>query len=178
MPKKKKKKELVKSKDEKVVKPKVYKLKALPAEDRTFGQKAADGLTRNMGSWAFIILLGAFIVGWVYLNLTAYVNNWDPWPFIILNLVLSCLAAVQAPIILMSQKRAGQRDRSRAEYDYRINRRALKQANKAVKGIKYLRADLKQYGLKSKRGKARKRSKGKKARKKRKKSKSKSKSKK
>ena len=94
---------------------------------RTFGQKAADNLTKYAGSWAFIILLFVFIGAWIYLNVTAYINNWDPWPFIILNLCLSCLAAVQAPIILMSQNREAQKDRLRAEYDYQVNKKAEKE---------------------------------------------------
>jgi len=94
---------------------------------RTLGQKAADGLTKWAGSWVFIILLFIFIGTWIYLNITAYVNQWDPWPFIILNLCLSCLAAVQAPIILMSQNRENQRDRLRAQYDYAVNRKAEKE---------------------------------------------------
>ena len=64
------------------------------------------------------------IAGWIYLNVSAYVNNWDPWPFIILNLCLSCLAAIQAPIILMSQNRQSQKDRLKSEYDYSVNRKA------------------------------------------------------
>ena len=64
---------------------------------------------------------------WIYLNITAYLKQWDPWPFIILNLCLSCLAAIQAPIILMSQNRQAQRDRIKAEYDYRLNKKAEKE---------------------------------------------------
>lgn len=93
----------------------------------TFGQKAADTLTRWAGSWFFIGLLFLFIIVWIYLNVTAYIQQWDPWPFIILNLCLSCLAAIQAPIILMSQNRSNQRDRLRAEYDYRINKKSEKE---------------------------------------------------
>jgi len=100
----------------------------------TIGQRAADGLTKFAGSWFFIILLGVFIALWIYLNLAAYLNHWDPWPFIILNLCLSCLAAVQAPIILMSQNRQTQRDRLKAEHDYKIN----KMAEKEIREIKQL----------------------------------------
>lgn len=94
---------------------------------RTLGQKAADFLTQWAGSWAFIIIIFILIAGWIYLNITAYMNHWDPWPFIILNLCLSCLAAIQAPIILMSQNRENQRDRLRAQYDYAINKKAEKE---------------------------------------------------
>jgi len=95
----------------------------------TFGQKTADGMTKWAGSWFFIISFLIFLVLWMILN-TYYLSNYfageafDPFPFILLNLVLSCLAALQAPIILMSQNRGAQRDRLRAEYDYKINRKA------------------------------------------------------
>jgi len=108
--------------------PRFLKLKhPISRVPKTFGQKSSDLLTKIVGSWFFIILLLIFIAGWVYLNLTAYYNQWDPWPFIILNLVLSCLAAIQAPIILMSQNREGQKDRTRAQFDYAVNRKAEKE---------------------------------------------------
>lgn len=88
------------------------------------GQKAADHLTSLMGSWFFIILFLTFLVLWMIANIVAWVQNWDPYPFILLNLVLSCLAAIQAPIILMSQNRENQKDRLRSLYDYQVNRKA------------------------------------------------------
>ncbi len=94
---------------------------------KTFGQKAADGLTKWAGSWTFITILFIFVGLWIFLNIRAYIGQWDPWPFIILNLVLSCLAAIQAPVILMSQNRQTQRDRAKAEYDYAVNRKAEKE---------------------------------------------------
>jgi len=98
-------------------------------QKRTLGQKAADALTKWMGSWFFIIVFVVFLIMWMFVNayfLMQYKigEPWDPYPFILLNLVLSCLAAVQAPIILMSQNREAQKDRIRAEYDYAVNRRA------------------------------------------------------
>jgi len=103
--------------------------KALPIfkAPRTFGQKASDGLTKWAGSWSFIIFIGILIAVWIYLNITAYIKHWDPWPFIILNLCLSTLAALQAPVILMSQNRQSQKDRIKAEYDYAVNRKAEKE---------------------------------------------------
>lgn len=95
----------------------------------TFGQKTADWMTTWAGSWFFIISFLIFLVLWMLLN-SYYWSNYlagepfDPFPFILLNLVLSCLAALQAPIILMSQNREAQRDRLRAEYDYQVNRKA------------------------------------------------------
>jgi uncharacterized membrane protein len=95
----------------------------------TFGQRMADWIAKWAGSWTFIILFFIFLVAWMALNAYfwfKYVNGnpFDPFPFILLNLVLSCLAAIQAPVILMSQNRAAQRDRLRVEYDYQINRKS------------------------------------------------------
>jgi len=103
----------------------------------TIGQKAADKLTIFAGSWTFIISFLVFITLWMALNITALLNNWDPYPFILLNLVLSCLAAIQAPIILMSQNRSAERDRLRALYDLEVNK-------KAEKEIEDMQADLEQ----------------------------------
>lgn len=124
------------------LKEKLTKVKArhpILRSSRTFGQKASDTLTKWAGSWIFIIVLIAFIIGWVYLNLNAYIKHWDPWPFIILNLCLSCLAALQAPIILMSQNRSAQKDRQRVEYDYAVNRKAEKE----IREIKELLLSMK-----------------------------------
>jgi uncharacterized membrane protein len=90
----------------------------------TLGQRAADMMTTHVGSWKFIILLFVFMAIWMALNVYAWVTAWDPYPFILLNFVLSCLAAVQAPIILMSQNRQTERDRVTAKYDYQVNRKA------------------------------------------------------
>jgi uncharacterized membrane protein len=95
---------------------------------RTFGQKASDFLTKWAGSWYFILGFLVFLILWIIMN-TSWIflgSKWDPKPFILLNLILSCLAAIQAPIILMSQNRQSQKDRLKAEYDYAINRKAEK----------------------------------------------------
>ena len=102
---------------------------------RTFGQKASDYLTKWAGSWIFIISVGIFIIAWIYLNITAYTQQWDPWPFIILNLVLSCLAALQAPVILMSNNRQAERDRQRSGYDYAVNRKAEREIRQMKKQL-------------------------------------------
>ena len=99
---------------------------------KTFGQKSADFLTKWAGSWVFILGFFVFLGIWIATNgyfLLRYVKDgiMDPYPFILLNLILSCLAAIQAPIILMSQNRQIQRDRVRAEYDYTINKKAEKE---------------------------------------------------
>ena len=95
-----------------------------PKPKLSFGQRAADRLTKFCGSWSFLIFLFVFIAIWMGLNLYAYFYSWDPYPFILLNFVLSCLAGVQAPIILMSQNRTSERDHNKAERDYAINRKA------------------------------------------------------
>jgi len=97
-----------------------------------FRQKAADALSKGAGSWTFIILFFVFLGIWMTTNGIFVLKHIqgdliDPYPFILLNLILSCLAAIQAPVILMSQNRAAQRDRLRAEYDYAVNRKAEKE---------------------------------------------------
>ncbi len=91
----------------------------------TFGQRMADGLARFGGSWNFILGFGFILLVWISINtLVLSTKAFDPYPFILLNLVLSSLAALQAPIIMMSQNRLEKRDRLRAEEDYRINLKA------------------------------------------------------
>ncbi len=114
----------------------------------TKGQRAADALTNFCGSWIFIIILFIFIAAWVVLNLVAFVQHWDPWPFIILNLVLSCLATVQAPIILMSQKRSGERDRVDAKYDYKVNRKAEREIQDMQKDLEEIKSMIRKLGRK------------------------------
>lgn len=89
---------------------------------RTFGQKIADRVAAFGGSWKFIILFGFFILLWIAANIYLLLNKgFDPYPFILLNLILSCLAALQAPVIMMSQNRQEEKDRDRAKKDYMIN---------------------------------------------------------
>jgi uncharacterized membrane protein len=92
----------------------------------TLGQKAADKITKWAGSWTFILSFTIILILWMFVNTSwiLFKKIWDPFPFILLNLVLSCLAAFQAPIILMSQNRTTERDRQRSEYDYAVNRKA------------------------------------------------------
>lgn len=87
----------------------------------TFGQRASDKLAEFAGSWFFIIAFTLFLIIWILINVYFLKNPFDPYPFIMLNLVLSCVAAVQAPLIMMSQKRQEQKDRERAEDDFKIN---------------------------------------------------------
>src|SRR5216110_649249 len=91
----------------------------------TFGQRLSDRIASFGGSWRFIILFGAVLFGWIILNAIFLLDRgFDPYPFILLNLILSCLAAIQAPIIMMSQNRSEARDRLRAENDYKVNLKA------------------------------------------------------
>lgn len=92
-------------------------------EQRSFGDTVADRLTAFGGSWTFIFLFLSGIMVWMMVNAEAE-RPWDPFPFILLNLVLSCLAALQAPVILMSQNRQAERDRHAAQQDYQVNLKA------------------------------------------------------
>ena len=90
----------------------------------TTGQKIADAVAATMGSWTFIIIQSVILMIWIALNVTAYVQQWDPYPFILLNLALSFQAAYAAPFIMMSQNRQQDIDRKSAEDDYQINIKA------------------------------------------------------
>lgn len=88
----------------------------------TFGQSVADKVASFGGSWKFIIMFGVFIIFWIFVNVYWLINKgFDPYPFILLNLILSCLAALQAPVIMMSQNRQEEKDRERSKKDYMIN---------------------------------------------------------
>lgn len=90
----------------------------------TTGQKIADTVATTMGSWKFIIIQSGILFIWIVLNVTAYVQKWDPYPFILLNLALSFQAAYAAPFIMMSQNRQQDIDRKAAEHDYQVNIKA------------------------------------------------------
>lgn len=87
----------------------------------TLGQRAADAIAKFAGSWAFIFSFVAVLVLWMVINVILAAKAFDPYPFILLNLVLSCVAAIQAPLIMMSQNRQEEIDRRRAENDYKVN---------------------------------------------------------
>ena len=90
-------------------------------EKYTFGQRAADKIAEFAGSWAFIFSFSALLILWMVGNVILAKRAFDPYPFILLNLVLSCVAALQAPLIMMSQNRQEEKDRRRAENDYKVN---------------------------------------------------------
>ena len=90
----------------------------------TFGQRASDRIANIVGSWPFIIVQSILLTMWVVLNVAAVIHHWDPYPFILMNLVLSMQAAYTAPVIMMSQNRQADRDRLEAHNDYIINQKA------------------------------------------------------
>ena len=90
-------------------------------EKYTLGQRAADAIAKFAGSWAFIFSFTGGLVLWMVVNTLLAARAFDPYPFILLNLVLSCIAAIQAPLIMMSQNRQEEKDRRRAENDYKVN---------------------------------------------------------
>ena len=90
-------------------------------EKYTLGQRAADTIAKFAGSWAFIFSFAGVLVLWMVINAILATKAFDPYPFILLNLVLSCVAAIQAPLIMMSQNRQAEKDRRRAENDYKVN---------------------------------------------------------
>lgn len=95
-----------------------------PASALTLGQRIADTVAATMGSWRFIIIQSMLLTVWIVLNVTAFVQKWDPYPFILLNLALSFQAAYAAPFIMMAQNRQQDIDRKEAENDYKINIKA------------------------------------------------------
>jgi uncharacterized membrane protein len=102
----------------------VININQVDAEKLTTGQRIADRLAAVMGSWPFIIVQSIILAIWICLNVVAYINHWDPYPFILLNLALSFQAAYAAPIIMMSQNRQAAKDRLMAEQDYEVNCKA------------------------------------------------------
>jgi uncharacterized membrane protein len=91
----------------------------------TFGQRLSDRIAQFGGSWRFIIIFGCILVAWIAVNsIVLLTKPFDPYPYILLNLILSCLAAIQAPIIMMSQNRQEEKDRARATHDYQVNLKA------------------------------------------------------
>jgi len=93
-------------------------------EHLTLGQRIADRVAETMGSWTFIIIQSTILAAWIVLNVVAYMNHWDPYPFILLNLGLSFQAAYAAPIIMMSQNRQAEKDRMQTKNDYEVDMKA------------------------------------------------------
>ena len=104
-------------------------------ERLTFGQRIADAVADTMGSWPFIITQTTILAIWITLNVTAWINHWDPYPFILLNLTLSFQAAYAAPFIMMSQNRQASKDRIAAEIDHQVNAKAELEVGLLLKRI-------------------------------------------
>jgi uncharacterized membrane protein len=96
-------------------------------ETLTFGQLLADKLTILIGSWPYIAAQSILILIWIIINVISFIHHWDPYPFILLNLLFSVLAAYAAPIIMMAQNRQAERDRYQASEDYKVNIEAKKE---------------------------------------------------
>jgi uncharacterized membrane protein len=97
------------------------------AESLNPGQRLADSVASGMGSWRFIIIQTIIVAIWMILNFVAFIYHWDPYPFILLNLLFSTQAAYAAPIIMMAQNRQNERDRAQAQADYETNVEAKKE---------------------------------------------------
>ena len=103
----------------------------------TPGQRAADTVANGMGSWRFILIQSGLLAVWIALNVVGFIVRWDPYPFILLNLVMSFQAAYAAPIIMMSQNRQGQKDRLAAAHDYEINLCAEEEITAILRHLEY-----------------------------------------
>jgi uncharacterized membrane protein len=104
--------------------PPVQDINEILAEQATTGQRAADWVATAVGSWGFIIGQSILLSFWIILNVTAWIKQWDPYPFILMNLFLSAQAAFTAPVLMMSQNRQAVRDRLEAHNDFLINQKA------------------------------------------------------
>lgn len=107
----------------------------------TLGQKAADRVAEVIGSWKFIIIQMVVLLLWMVVNAAAWINHWDPYPFILLNLVLSFQAAFAAPVIMMSQNRTAERDRKKAEADLATDRKAEREIEELQAQLKEIEQD-------------------------------------
>lgn len=111
------------------------------ASKRTFGQRVADSISDGMGSWSFIIIQTIIVLVWMACNLIGYIMHWDPYPFILLNLLFSTQAAYAAPIIMMSQKRQNDRDRLQAMDDYQTNLEAKQEIEELQRRLNRIEVD-------------------------------------
>jgi uncharacterized membrane protein len=115
--------------------------------NRSVGEKLADAVASFGGSWTFVIIFFCFLGVWMLINSVITNKPFDPYPFILLNLLLSCLAAIQAPIIMMSQNRKETKDRQRSEYDYQVNLKAELEIRLLHEKIDHLASDYSQKML-------------------------------
>jgi uncharacterized membrane protein len=110
-------------------------------ESMSFGQRLADSVATGMGSWRFIIWQTIIVILWMALNVVAIVSHWDPYPYILLNLVFSTQAAYAAPIIMMAQNRQNERDRAQADADYKTNCEAKEEIEELQKRLNAIELD-------------------------------------
>jgi uncharacterized membrane protein len=127
--------------------PPIQNVNDIIIKERTTGQKAADSIADVMGSWKFLIIQSILLILWIALNITAYINKWDPYPFILLNLFLSLQAAYTAPIIMMSQNRQAERDRVEAHNDFMINQKAEEEVRLIIDHLEVHSKALEQINL-------------------------------
>ena len=113
-------------------------------ERLTLGQRVADGVADTIGSWPFIIIQSIILAIWIALNLSAWIFHWDPYPFILLNLMLSFQAAYAGPVIMMSQNRQSAKDRLVAEIDHQVNTKAELEINNLVRRMDELELSMEQ----------------------------------
>jgi uncharacterized membrane protein len=114
----------------------------------TFGARVADAVAAIMGSWNFIIIQSVVLAAWIILNVAAWAKQWDPYPFILLNLALSFQAAYAAPFIMISQNRQAERDRHQAEQDYRTNVEAEQRIEDLQRRLAAIEVDKLDYIIK------------------------------
>jgi uncharacterized membrane protein len=117
--------------------PPVRNVNALAEGHLTWGQRIADAVAATMGSWRFIIIQSLLLTIWIVLNVVGWLAHWDPYPFILLNLVLSFQAAYAAPIIMMSQNRQAEKDRIAAQHDYDVNVKAEEEVKAILDHLEY-----------------------------------------
>jgi uncharacterized membrane protein len=110
-------------------------------ESMGFGQRLADSVATGMGSWRFIIIQTVIVAIWMLLNVVAYLDHWDPYPYILLNLLFSTQAAYAAPIIMMAQNRQSDRDRAQADADYKTNCEAKEEIEELQKRLNAIEID-------------------------------------
>ncbi len=110
-------------------------------ESLGFGQRLADNVANGMGSWRFIIIQTLIVILWMGLNVIGFISHWDPYPYILLNLLFSTQAAYAAPIIMMAQNRQGERDRVQANSDYETNVEAKKEIEELLARLNSIEID-------------------------------------
>ena len=114
----------------------------------TLGQRLADNLAKFIGSWGFVSFMTLYFALWVTLNVVEFFEpKWDPHPFILLNLTLSCFAAMYGPIILMAQNRAVQRDRQKIERDYAVNRKAEREIEDMQQDLDHIKQLIREHHI-------------------------------